>query len=107
MTHPDPITLDDARVLAVLAPGESLDLADLARRAELSERRAEHATARMIFRGLLAYKQIHGTGVWEMTARGRGWANTPIGRATLDIPGFAVADRESYEPSDTDERTYR
>ncbi len=90
-THLDPINPTEARVLAVLAPGGMLTAEQLARTANLARRRAEQAAGRMSMLGLIGCRPTSRGDVWEMTPRGRGWAATSIGRATLDVPGFKVA----------------
>lgn len=90
MSHPDPISTHEARVLAVLAPGGMLTDAQLARDAKLTARQTAEAAARMSLRGLIGRRPARHGEVWEMTPRGRGWAATSIGRATIDVPGFKV-----------------
>ncbi|MFD4438967.1 hypothetical protein ACFWPK_04215 [Nocardia sp. NPDC058519] len=89
-TH-DPINTSEARVLAVLAPGGMLTADQIARNANLARRRAAQAAGRMSMLGLIGCRPTNHGDVWEMTPRGRGWAATSIGRATLDVPGFKVA----------------
>ena len=89
-TRLDPISPTEARVLAVLAPGGTLTAEQLARTANLRRHRAEEAAGRMSMLGLVGCRQTPRGDVWELTKRGRGWAATSIGRATLDVPGFKV-----------------
>lgn len=91
MSHHEPINPTEARVLAVLAPGGMLTVDQLARNTHLARRRVETAAARMSLLGLITRHRTDRGDVWEMTRRGRGWAATSIGRATLEVPGFKVA----------------
>ena len=88
-TH-DPINPTEARVLAVLAPGGTLSARELARDANLAQREAVEAAARMSLLGLVDCRPTNDGDLWEMSQRGRGWAATSIGRATMEVPGFKV-----------------
>jgi hypothetical protein len=86
-----PINPTEARVLAVLAPGGMLTADQIARSAKVARRRAHQAAGRMSMLGLIGCRSTANGDVWEMTPRGRGWAATSIGKATLEVPGFRVA----------------
>ncbi len=76
---------EHALTMRALREGERLELAPLAEATGLSEADAVAAAFALILAGLVA--EVGSNPVaWAITPTGRRWANTSIGRATLDMP---------------------
>lgn len=81
--------MDRGLVLKTLLPGGQLTPDVLSASAGLKLRRVRRAVETLHSWGMLRQAR-HGT-AWEITSRGRGYAATSIGRASMDVPGMAVA----------------
>lgn len=81
--------MDRGLVLRTLLSAGEVTGNRLAAEVGLPPRRMRRALATLHDWGMLRGAR-HGT-AWEITSRGRGYAATSIGRASMDVPGMAVA----------------
>lgn len=81
--------MDRGLVLKTLLPGGQLTVDVLSASAGVRPRRVRRAVETLHDWGMLRVAR-HGT-AWEITSRGRGYAATSIGRASMDVPRMAVA----------------
>ncbi|MFD3509315.1 hypothetical protein [Nocardia sp. NPDC058666] len=81
--------LDQALVLRILQPGGQLTDRQIAVETALSLRRTRRALRTLHLNGLL--RQVAHRQAWELSTCGHAYANTPTGKAMLDVPRSALA----------------